>query len=385
MSATLGDDFAGGGPPNEADYRDVIGRFASGVTIITAVHDGRDYGATASAVASLSLEPPMLVVCLNRSSATARAAELSGAFAVNILGEDHADLAVRFARRGADKFAAVTLRRGARGVPLISEALANLECRITDQVQGGTHWVFLAAVEAAAAHAGAPLAYFRGQFGRLELSSDESVYGHLRERILTRRIEVGSPLDLDALAVDASATRGAVFHAFTKLIGEGLVARTGDGEFVVRPLTAVAARDAAQARFAMMLGVAYLTVGHITAQQLAELRRLVSLTEADTVDSRTMDVAPWARATRNFLDYVVGLAGSSTLVDSFRRASVSALIVQLAPGEGPLDLAGAHRSHVDLVDSYEAGDTGAAVVAVRAILGVVLGMVDRMFAETAEI
>jgi flavin reductase (DIM6/NTAB) family NADH-FMN oxidoreductase RutF len=385
VSSTLGNQPAGSGPPNEADYRDVIGRFASGVTIITAVHEGRDHGATASAVASLSLEPPMLVVCLNRSSATARAAELSGAFAVNILGEDHADLAVRFAQHGADKFSAVTVRRGDRGVPLIIEALANLECRITDQVQGGTHWVFLAAVEAAAAHAGPPLAYFRGEFGRLEVSSDESVYAHLRERILTRRIDVGSPLELDALAVDASATRGAVFHGLSKLIGEGLVARTGDGEFVVRPLTSEAARDATQARFAMMLGVAYLTVGRISPPQLAELRRLVALTEPDTEDSRTIDVAPWARATRRFLDYVVGLAGSTTLVDSFRRASVSALIIQLAPGEGPLDLAGAHRSHVDLVDAYKAADTAAAVVAVRAILGVVLGMVDRMFAETSEI
>jgi flavin reductase (DIM6/NTAB) family NADH-FMN oxidoreductase RutF len=80
------------------EFRDVIGHFASGVTIITAVHEGQRYGTTASAVSSLSLEPPMLLVCLNKTSTTGQAIGAAGRFAVNILREDQPDLATRCLR-----------------------------------------------------------------------------------------------------------------------------------------------------------------------------------------------------------------------------------------------------------------------------------------------
>src|ERR1700736_5661352 len=91
------------------EFRDVIGHFASGVTVITASHDGEYKGTTASAVSSLSLEPPMVLICLNKESSTARAVAAAGRFAVNILGEDQADEAMRFAKRAAtgDKFTGV--------------------------------------------------------------------------------------------------------------------------------------------------------------------------------------------------------------------------------------------------------------------------------------
>jgi flavin reductase (DIM6/NTAB) family NADH-FMN oxidoreductase RutF len=150
------------------DYRDVIGRFASGVTVISATAEGRPVGTTASAVTSLSLEPPTILVCLDKTSATAGAILEAGRFAVNILGEEHADLARRFATKGPDKFAGLPVAEGETGVPLLDGALATLECRVTEQVSGGTHWVFMAEVERASAREGAPLAYFRGLFGRLE-------------------------------------------------------------------------------------------------------------------------------------------------------------------------------------------------------------------------
>src|SRR5919106_3453268 len=88
-------------------FRDVVGRFATGVTVITTHHAGIDYGMTASAVSSLSLEPPMLLVCINRAAPTGEAVRHSGVFIVNVLGEDQADLAQRFATRAHDKFAGV--------------------------------------------------------------------------------------------------------------------------------------------------------------------------------------------------------------------------------------------------------------------------------------
>jgi flavin reductase (DIM6/NTAB) family NADH-FMN oxidoreductase RutF len=151
------------------EFRDVIGSFATGVTVITTVHDGKAYGTTASAVTSLSLEPPMILVCMNKESSTGRAMAEAGRFAVNILGEGQADLAIRFARKAPDKFDGVATTPGDAGEPLLAEALGTLECRVVDQTTGGTHVVFFGEVDRASAREGAPLAYFRGRYGRLQL------------------------------------------------------------------------------------------------------------------------------------------------------------------------------------------------------------------------
>lgn len=144
----------------------MIGHFASGVAVITTIADGVAFGTTASAVTSLSLEPPMVVVCMNRDSETGAAAARSGYFAINVLGEDQHHLARHFAGKGDDKFAEIERRTGPHGLPLLDDAIAHLECRTTQRVPGGTHVVFLAEIESAEARGGAPLTYFRGRFGR---------------------------------------------------------------------------------------------------------------------------------------------------------------------------------------------------------------------------
>jgi len=108
-------------------YRDVIGHFASGVTVITARHDETKFGITASAVASLSLDPPMLLVCINKKTGTRHAIAESGAFAVNILHEDQGELAAQFARSDTDKYQGVKVAYGELGEPLLEDVLAHLE------------------------------------------------------------------------------------------------------------------------------------------------------------------------------------------------------------------------------------------------------------------
>jgi 4-nitrophenol 2-monooxygenase / 4-nitrocatechol 4-monooxygenase, reductase component len=152
-------------------FREIVGHFASGVTVVTTRHDRRPYGATASAFTSLSLEPPMVLLCMSRSSGTGEAIRACRRFGVNILSEEQLDAAVRFARKGAEKFAGVRLSAGESDVPLLEDALATLECRVVEEIVGGTHWVFLAAVEHGTARSGTPLAYWRGQFGRLDLAA----------------------------------------------------------------------------------------------------------------------------------------------------------------------------------------------------------------------
>jgi len=115
----------------------------------------------------------MMLVCLDRESQTGRAIEEAGRFAVNILGEDQAGLARRFATKAPDKFDGVATTTGEHGDPLLADALATLECRVVDSTTGGTHVVFFGEVESGSAREGAPLAYYRGQFGRLQLAAAE--------------------------------------------------------------------------------------------------------------------------------------------------------------------------------------------------------------------
>jgi 4-nitrophenol 2-monooxygenase / 4-nitrocatechol 4-monooxygenase, reductase component len=149
-------------------FRDVIGHFASGVTIVTARHGDVDRGVTANAVSSLSLEPPMLLVCINRASRTHGAVSRCRSFAVNILRDGQEELARLFATRRDDKFADLELERGELGHPLIDGTLAQLECRVAEEAIGGTHSIFLAAVVSARRQEGEPLVYYRGGFGRFD-------------------------------------------------------------------------------------------------------------------------------------------------------------------------------------------------------------------------
>ncbi len=113
-------------PVDESVFRDVVGHFMSGVTVITARHGDERFGVTASAVSSLSMEPPMLLVCLNRRLRTAEVVGADGAFVVNILSEDQVELAAQFATPHPDKFRGVAVTEGDLGIPMIANALAHL-------------------------------------------------------------------------------------------------------------------------------------------------------------------------------------------------------------------------------------------------------------------
>jgi len=150
------------------EFRSLIGLFASGVTVVTTFCDGTEYGTTASSMTSVSLTPPMLLICMNKSSATGQAIAASQHFAVNVLAEHQSDLSSHFARPNSTFTELdLPLSRGDRGAPLLPDALATFECRVADQVVAGTHVVIIGEVERAGGRTGMPLAYFRGRFGRL--------------------------------------------------------------------------------------------------------------------------------------------------------------------------------------------------------------------------
>lgn len=154
---------------DQSEFRRVIGHLAAGVTIVTTCReDGSAAGLTMSAVSSVSLDPTLLLVCVDRSSDTLPFLERAGYFAVNVLEEGKGEtLARRFAGGGAEeKFRGVAWRPERTGAPVLDEALAWMDCRVTSAVPAGDHIIFVGEVLAADAREGTPLLYYRGGFGR---------------------------------------------------------------------------------------------------------------------------------------------------------------------------------------------------------------------------
>jgi len=148
------------------EFRRVLGHFAAGVTVVTTVTgDGTRHGLTATAFTSVSLEPPLVLVCVDKGAESHQPLQVSGAFAVNFLAADQEHLSRRFAVKGGDKFAAVQARPGRTGVPLLAGTLGHVECRTVNAVDAGDHTLFIGEVCAAEARPGDPLVYLRGAYG----------------------------------------------------------------------------------------------------------------------------------------------------------------------------------------------------------------------------
>jgi flavin reductase (DIM6/NTAB) family NADH-FMN oxidoreductase RutF len=147
------------------ELRRTMGRFATGVAVITTSLDGEPHGMTVNSLTSVSLDPPLLLVCFTRGARTAECVEASGRFAVNILGARQEQVSNAFARRGADHFAGVDLPTATGGVPLIPGALAHAVCSVERVLDGGDHVVVLGAVEEVSHRDGAPLLFFGGTYG----------------------------------------------------------------------------------------------------------------------------------------------------------------------------------------------------------------------------
>jgi flavin reductase (DIM6/NTAB) family NADH-FMN oxidoreductase RutF len=156
-------------PVDDAQFKHALSHFASGVTIVTTAHNGADFGLTVASFASLSLNPPLVLVCISKSSSSHDPIVQSKAFGVSILASDQADVSGRFAARGGDKFSGLEIRRGALGVPLVANALCTLECRVHDQVIGGDHSIFIGEVVDTTTREGAPLLYFRAAYREMRL------------------------------------------------------------------------------------------------------------------------------------------------------------------------------------------------------------------------
>jgi flavin reductase (DIM6/NTAB) family NADH-FMN oxidoreductase RutF len=155
-----------------ATFRSVLGRFPSGVTVVTVRDDQHyDHGMTVSAFCSLSLEPPLVLICIEKSASlhdVLAAGNTAARFAVNILEAGQEEIARRFSEEYPNRFEGVGFTRGTTGAPIIEDSLAVIECELQSRHPAGDHTIVIGAVIASATREGSPLLYYRGGYAALE-------------------------------------------------------------------------------------------------------------------------------------------------------------------------------------------------------------------------
>ena len=150
------------------ELRNVFGHFATGVTVITTKDSlGKPFGLTANAFSSLSLDPPLLLICVDKQVDCYACFEESKVFVVNFLSEEQEHLSRRFATKGIEKFEGVAWRAGACGAPLLEGALGYLECQVANAYEGGDHTIYVGEIQHATAAGDRPLLFFKGKYYRL--------------------------------------------------------------------------------------------------------------------------------------------------------------------------------------------------------------------------
>lgn len=155
---------------NESDFRDALGCFATGITVITTWdEDGAPVGMTANSFNSVSLDPPLILFSIAKSSERMKTFRECRHFAVNVLKADQQEYSVRFSKPGENGFDELTPARGPHGCPLLPNTLAHFECDNETSYEGGDHVIMIGRVRAIGqAGQGGPLLYFRGRYAGLD-------------------------------------------------------------------------------------------------------------------------------------------------------------------------------------------------------------------------
>jgi 3-hydroxy-9,10-secoandrosta-1,3,5(10)-triene-9,17-dione monooxygenase reductase component len=155
--------------PDSSTMRTVGGHFATGITIVTASHDGEPVGMACNSFSTVSLDPPLVLFCAAKSSSTWPRIQAAGRWATNILGEDDEEVCRLFAEKGADRFAHMTFRPGASGAPLLDRSLAFFDCVTDAEYDAGDHVIVVGRVlELGYQSEGKPLLFYRGGYGHYE-------------------------------------------------------------------------------------------------------------------------------------------------------------------------------------------------------------------------
>jgi flavin reductase (DIM6/NTAB) family NADH-FMN oxidoreductase RutF len=147
--------------------RKIMGQFATGVTVVTTDGEAGPHGLTANAVASLSLDPPLVLVAVEKRAHSLEYLRKNRCFAVNILRLEQEETSRRFATPGPEDFTGLKLTRAVTSAPVLSDCLAFIDCRVVDILPGGDHEIFVGEIVAGEYHGGEPLLFYAGGYRRL--------------------------------------------------------------------------------------------------------------------------------------------------------------------------------------------------------------------------
>jgi flavin reductase (DIM6/NTAB) family NADH-FMN oxidoreductase RutF len=155
-----------------ATFRTACSRFVTGITVVTLMGmDGLPYGVTVSSFASVSLDPPLILVCVDYRCHVLKHFALGNKFGVNVLSEQQRELSQQFARHSADRFSSIDWFRGKHGVPLLTGTIAAFECTLAQATPAGDHQILIGQVEEASHSEGNGLAYFKSSYRTLTTGS----------------------------------------------------------------------------------------------------------------------------------------------------------------------------------------------------------------------
>jgi len=156
-------------PPDPATYRTVLGHFATGVVIVTAIDGDEPVGMACNSFTSVSLDPPLVLFCAAKSSTTWPRIQAAGKWAANVLDDDGEEICRLFAQKGADRFARIAYSPGRTGSPILEDALAFADCETLVEHDAGDHVIVVGRViELGYQPEGKPLLFYRGGYGRYE-------------------------------------------------------------------------------------------------------------------------------------------------------------------------------------------------------------------------
>lgn len=175
-------------PFSSIDFRSACSRFSTGITVATSLTaTDEPVGITVSSFTSVSLEPPLVLVCIHEHSRVLPDFLRDGRFGLNVLADHQEGLSSRFARNAADHFKGVDWKFGHTGVPLLSGVLATFECRLRSVIPAGDHHILIGEVRVLAEHEGTPLIFFRSRFHCLKSTGETETVGSAVSSALAKR------------------------------------------------------------------------------------------------------------------------------------------------------------------------------------------------------
>lgn len=347
--------------------------------VLTTARDGQRFGITASSVVHSDEGGPILVWVDNQRAHLTEAV-LADKFVVNVLGDDQRALAERFAAGAERTIQQVRSHTGRSGMPRLADALAHIECELTEHLVGPVHSVLVGRILSADLTGPLQRGLTRGP-APSAFTPDDEVYALVRERVLNRVYAAEEIMLLDDVADELHVERPALFYALTRLTCDRFVRWDPDLGYMVAEFDARMSEDTFDAFLAIELGAIDLAVESASSTDVAELRQLFENMASLLVRGRIVDFGTYLLSSQAFHERLVACSGSSTLVSTFSELGSKALLTRnFGCGyETSRQLIDAQR---ELLQAIERSDGQAARVAARRHCQVTKAYVREILAHT---